>query len=412
VRPLACLASLLLFGPSALHGATEPDSSALRAAEELGRRAAELLERDRTLQAEPLLEQQVERLEQAWGSNRPEVVPALFTLAGVVRRNGDHEEALALYEKALEIVRAARGDRHRHCAQVLNGLGIVKDEMGSFPQAKAHYEEAIDILEAGRGASDPVMAPCLNNLGLTLLNLGDPAGARRVLERALEIYRSQGKDAEAASTLGNLADAWSLSGNHAESLRLQRSAFSLAERVLGAQDPELATRLEALAVALLKEKRLEEARPLYERASAILRQAVPPGHPDIGWIADSYGVLLLRMGDCDAAARQFEAALSVFEGTLGDHPETARALRNLAEARLRSGAPRPAFETALRAERMSQRHERLCAAQLPERLALQHTRAPLRGRGDGMWRSRWTRPSCPRKTCSRRGASWPIPAPS
>ena len=97
--------------------------------------------------------------------------------AAAARQRGDDEEALALGEQALEIVRAL-GDRHGE-ALTLNGIGLTQARSGDEAGAVDSYEAAVAILT----------------------ELGDSHGAGRVLANLGALHRSQGHDEQAQAYL-------------------------------------------------------------------------------------------------------------------------------------------------------------------------------------------------------------------
>ena len=83
-----------------------------------------------------------------------------------MERKGRFDEAIAQYQKALEIKPDVR--------QAHNNLGIVLAECGRVDEAIAHYRKALEI--------EPDYADAYNNLGIALANRGQ-------LDEAIDDYR-------------------------------------------------------------------------------------------------------------------------------------------------------------------------------------------------------------------------------
>jgi tetratricopeptide (TPR) repeat protein len=121
----------------------------------------------------------------------------LTNLGNVYADQGRWEEAIANYEKALEIFRAL-GDRHGE-AQTLGNLGNVYRLQGRWEEAIANYEKALEIFRAlgdrhGEGKT-------LNNLGTVYRPAGPLGRGHRLLRESLEIFRTLGDRHGEAQTL-------------------------------------------------------------------------------------------------------------------------------------------------------------------------------------------------------------------
>jgi predicted ATPase len=129
---------------------------------------------------------------------------ALEQLGSVVRVAGDHGEARALLEAAIERHRA-RGDRMALAASV-GLLGIVFFETGRAGEAAVAFEDALALYDE-LGAPSSACATRLN-LGNALRELGDLDGAesayRAVLEQARELKEPR-NEAHGLLALGTTA---------------------------------------------------------------------------------------------------------------------------------------------------------------------------------------------------------------
>ena len=61
-----------------------------------------------------------------------------------------------------------------------------------------------------------------------------------------------------------------------EAESLQKRALSMKEKILGPEDPELATSLNYLAYIYHDQGKYSEAEPLYQRALSITEKSFPP----------------------------------------------------------------------------------------------------------------------------------------
>jgi tetratricopeptide (TPR) repeat protein len=165
---------------------------------------------------------------------------ALMVLASVRMETGDVEGAIALYERAREVM-----PEHIH---VLVNLAAAYRASGRLHEARMALEAALKI--------DRKFAIAHNNLANVLLDLDDVAGARREYERAVVL------DANYADPVAGLARI--AEGEH----RLD-DAQRLAERALRVQPQNVSAGLTLAKVRLRKDAPAEAVRLL----EALLRNA-------------------------------------------------------------------------------------------------------------------------------------------
>lgn len=60
---------------------------------------------------------------------------------------GKKSEALAYYQKALEVRKRLEGDKSRSLVSIINNIGSLREEEGKIEQALALYNEALFICQ-------------------------------------------------------------------------------------------------------------------------------------------------------------------------------------------------------------------------------------------------------------------------
>jgi tetratricopeptide (TPR) repeat protein len=120
-------------------------------------------------------------------------------------------------------------------------------------------------------------------------------------------------------------------GQPASARPLEVRALTITQAAHGPDHPDVATRLDNLALTLRDLGHPDQARPLHERALAITRAAHGPDHPDVATRLDNLAVTLRDLGHPDQARPLQERALAITQAAHGpDHPEVATRLSNLA----------------------------------------------------------------------------------
>jgi eukaryotic-like serine/threonine-protein kinase len=71
------------------------------------------------------------------------------------------EEARAMFDEALAIYRAARGDEDLDVAQTHNNIGLVLSKQRKLDDALLHFEEALRIRRKTLGQDHPKVASTL-----------------------------------------------------------------------------------------------------------------------------------------------------------------------------------------------------------------------------------------------------------
>ena len=122
------------------------------------------------------------------GRNHPNVATRLNNIALVLEAKGDYAGALEKYEEALKIVQSFHGQSHPYVAATLNNIAGVLEAKGDYAGALEKYEEALKIDESYFGRNHPNVARELNNIAGVLRAKGDYAGALAKYEEALKIF--------------------------------------------------------------------------------------------------------------------------------------------------------------------------------------------------------------------------------
>ena len=220
-----------------------------------------------------------------------------------------------------------------------------------------HVLAATDHLGPAAGEPSPVTmedASWLLDRAATYLRVrGRPADAKPLLERALAIDEAAyGPDhPNVALRLNNLALTLRDLGQPGTARPLQERSLAITEAAYGPDHPEVATRLANLAATLWDLGQPQAAQPLEERALAIDEAAFGPDHPNVALSLDNLALTLRDLGQPQAARPLQERALAIDEAAYGpDHPDVALRLDNLAATLRDLGQPqaaRPLQERAL-----------------------------------------------------------------
>lgn len=169
----------------------------------------------------------------------------------------------------------------------------------------------------------------LSERGLRAAAEADWTEAETAFRRALEtlealpregpapVDRVAEDDARVAAIAGNLAVALLEQGEVAEARDLLARSLAIRRAALGPSDPLIAETMGNLGELERRAGRLEQARELHAEALAMRRETLEAGHPDIALSLTNLGVTLYDMGLLREAAIELDEALAIRLERLG-----------------------------------------------------------------------------------------------
>lgn len=266
---------------------------------------------------------------------------------------GRYSEARPLLERAISIAQELGRADGVEFATTLNSLALVAMRRGQYAEAQKFLERALIIGNQRLGPNDATVATTLTGLASLHLDHGQHADAEPLLRRALQIReRIIGPDArETVDSMHGLATAYLGLRRYGEAEALERRALRAIEQRVGPEDPRVVRSLVGLATVKLGQGDDEEARVLYERALVATERTTGSEHHRLAEIFQGLADIEVRHGRNALAQPLYERALEIRENALGDHPEVARALIELASFEEEQGNGRRAVELLARAQR-------------------------------------------------------------
>jgi serine/threonine-protein kinase len=252
----------------------------------------------------------------------------LNSLANVLRKTGELDEAERLYREAWELHRAELGEDNPLVTAVQVNLALVLQEKGRLDEAEPLARQVVEIDARHYGEKSPNLIPDLNNLGLLLQEKGEHEEAQELYLRAESLAREVLGDRHPAVAfpLNNRADLEYERGALEIAERLVRSALELRRATLPEGNVDLAPSLGGLGRVLVDTGRAEEAEPLLREAVAIRLKHLPPDDWHVAWAKSDLGACLLvagRVEEAGALLEQGYAGLLAAKGA--GHRHTVRA---------------------------------------------------------------------------------------
>jgi Tfp pilus assembly protein PilF len=185
-------------------------------------------------------------------------------------KNGESQQALAFYEKAVEWAAREREGAGADLATVFNTMAILARQLERTGEAEQHYLKALRACEEVYGHDHPNVATILGNLGVLYFEQEQLVKAADAHARALQIReQSDGVEPEAiAQSLGNLAITYHAAGDTAEAGSIYQRAAEVILRLSGPLNADSFTILENYGNLLRSTGQAKAAAQIAKQAAA------------------------------------------------------------------------------------------------------------------------------------------------
>ncbi|CAF5046194.1 unnamed protein product, partial [Rotaria sp. Silwood1] len=220
-------------------------------------------------------------LEQA--SNDREKASIYHQIGSTKRDKGEYREAIANYEKSLEIRQQFLGPNHPNMTRSYNNIGLVYHSMGEYSKALSYHEKALEIRQKSLHPDDPVLASSYNNIGMVYENIGEYSQALSHYQKALEIRQKSlpPNHPELASSYNNIGNTYGGMGENSKELLYHEKALEIRQRTLPPDHPDLAFSYNNIGSAYAEMGEYTKALSSFEKAIEIRQKSLPPNHPDL-----------------------------------------------------------------------------------------------------------------------------------
>ncbi len=267
------------------------------------------------------------------GSQKDSIGTLFYYIGRSYYAQGNYDNALEYYEKALAISEEASGPEHESIAPVYSNIAMVHKEEGNYEKALEYNYKALAIFEKELGNEDSSTATVYNNIAEIYHIQENYVNALEYYTKAIEIFESvYGTDHHrTAISYGNLAEVYHAKGEYDKSLELYEKVISVEEKALGLNHPSTATTYNNVAGVYFSMEEYDKAMEYYEKAIDIREKLLGFNHLYTAMTYSNIGAVYYAQGDYENALMNKEKALAIEKRMLGnEHPSVAKTYKELA----------------------------------------------------------------------------------
>jgi len=245
----------------------------------------------------------------------------------------DSDAAIAQYNEAILLKIAAGGEKSPSLAATYNNLGVAYDDNGDYDEAIEQYEKALDIYEIHPAyKAHPETATTYNNLGIAYRKKGEYDKAIELYKKALGIYENHPAykaHPETAKTYNNLGAAYGAKGDYDEAIEQFEKALGIYENHPAYKaHPETAKTYNNLGVTYIRNKEYYDAIDWLQKALDIYENNPEyKNRPDIAMVYYNFADVYKQLKNFPLARTFITQALAIFLEKCGEeHPYTQETL--------------------------------------------------------------------------------------
>ncbi|CAF1431081.1 unnamed protein product [Adineta steineri] len=285
-------------------------------------------------QAIEYYEKALEIQEKTLPANHSDLATSYNNIGNVYEKMGEYSKTLLFYEKALGIWEKTLPANHSNLATSYNNTGSVYEKMGEYSKALSFYEKALGIQGKTLPANHPSLATSYHSIGSVYNNMGEYTKALLFYEKALGILEKTlpANHPNLAQSYNDIGSVYGSMGQYPKALSFYEKALGIREKTPPANHPSLAQSYNNISGAYYYMGEYSKALSFYEKAFGIWEETLPVNHPDLAVSYSNVGEIYRQMGECSKALSFYEKAVGIQEKTHpANHPSLAASYNNIGE---------------------------------------------------------------------------------
>jgi len=291
-------------------------------------------------EAMELYQQALEGQLSAMGDNHPSTLVTIGSMAIVYVNQGKYDKALELDQKALEGQLLALGEAHPSTLETIGHMAIVYCRQGKYDKALELDQKALEGQLSALGDNHPSTLVTMGNMATLYTELGKYDKALELYQKALEGQSSAMGDNHPSTlfTMSNMADLYTELGKYDKALELYQKALEGQSSAMGDNHPSTLFTMSNMAALYSEQEKYDKALELFQQALEGQLSALGDNHPSTLFTMSNMAVVYFSQGKYDQALELFQQALEGKLLALGDnHPSTLVTMSNIASVYFRQG---------------------------------------------------------------------------
>lgn len=253
-------------------------------------------------------------------------------LANLALEQDKVDQALQLFQQALQLAKENFGPESKAYASQLNSLATYYYRLSFYEEAEPLLLEALKIYKT-QNIQDKKYAATLGNLGALYIELDRLHDALPLMQEAADIEKAfLGEDnLDYATSLNNMGAVYMRLGEFEKSLAAVKQSVAIIKKAKGSSHGSYVNNLSNLAYVYTVAEKYELADAAYQEVLAWVRQHRGEKSLTYARILYDYAILWEKKGDMDKAIALNREILSIQQAVLGpDNPKLLRSKNSLA----------------------------------------------------------------------------------
>ena len=199
----------------------------------------------------------------------------ICNIGNVYHRQGSYDQAIDIYEKANILYENISMGQYKHPKQcgLYNNIALAYTRNGMYDIALKFYQDVLKISKENLPSQHLSLARCYNNIGTVLFHQNDYDLALDYYQMALAIYESTHyHHPDLAITYGCLAIIYGTRRQYELAIDYHERAIRLCIESLPSNHPDLAARYVDFGDTLVKQKKLQAAEEVFDKALFIYKE--------------------------------------------------------------------------------------------------------------------------------------------
>ena len=247
---------------------------------------------------------------------------------------GSLSAAESNFKRAVVLLTRFAGADGIETAKALAALGRLYAEWGRYEEGSQLLRNARVIAEKGMPRTSPLAIHILDSQASLFSGVGRFAEAEKCWLRALKIAENiyGDKGLEYSAVLLHLGQLYTEIRDYPSAEAMLQRGVAAEQMMASGEQMDLAIMMSALANAYLQQRKFSRAEPLFLHSEQVLNSHCKPTPLACSAVETYLGNFHMAKSQWQAAAGEYERALTLRQSALGEHPLVASSLLSLSRA--------------------------------------------------------------------------------